>query len=73
VISGRQLLLIVDNCEHRVGASETDDGVRTPATSDLSGNRREQDADYAEKAADLRVQMIICIKLQRENGPKLAE
>jgi len=34
VLSGRQLLLVVDNCEHRDGASETDDGVRTPATSD---------------------------------------
>ena len=52
---GRRLLLVVDNCEHRDDASETDDGVRTPAISDLSGNRREQDADYAEKAADLRV------------------
>ena len=73
VLSGRQLLLIVDNCEHRDGASETDDGVRTPAISDLPGNRRERDAgsaDYAEKAGDLRVQMIICIELQRENGPK---
>ena len=47
-------------------------GVRTPATSDLPDNRREQDADYAEKAADLRVQIIICIELQRGNGPKLA-
>ena len=47
--------------------------VRIPATSDLPGNRREQDADYAEKAADLRVQMRIFIELQRENGPKLAE
>jgi hypothetical protein len=76
VLSGRQLLLVVDNCEHRDGASETDDGVRTPAISDLPGNRRERDADsadYAEKAGDLRVQMIICIELQRENCPKLAE
>jgi DNA-binding winged helix-turn-helix (wHTH) protein len=73
VPSGRQLLVVVDNCEHRDGASETDDGVRTPAISDLPGNRREQDADYAEKAGDLRVQLIICIELQRDNGPKLAE
>jgi len=76
VPSGRQLLLIVDNYEHRDGASETDDGVRTPAITDLPGYRREQDADsadYTEKAGELRVQMIICIELQRENGRKRAE
>jgi DNA-binding winged helix-turn-helix (wHTH) protein len=71
VVSGRQLLLVVDNSEHRGGASETD--VRTPAISDLPGNRREQDADSAEKAGNFRVQMTICIELQRENGPKRAE
>ena len=70
---GRRLLLVVDNCEHRDDASETDDGVRTPAISDLSGNRREQDADSDEKLDDLRVQMIFCIELQGGNGPKRAE
>ena len=70
---GRRLLLVVDNCEHRDDASETDDGVRTPAISDLSGNRREQDADSAKKVDDLRVQMIFCIELQGGNGPKRAE
>jgi DNA-binding winged helix-turn-helix (wHTH) protein len=70
---GRQLLLVVDNCEHRDGASETDDGARKPAVTDLPGNRREQNADSAEKAGKLRVQMIICIELQRENGRKCAE
>jgi DNA-binding winged helix-turn-helix (wHTH) protein len=73
VPSGRRLLLVVDNCEHRDGASETDDGVRTPAITDHPGNRREQDADCAEKAGEFRVQMIICIELQRENGRKRAE
>jgi DNA-binding winged helix-turn-helix (wHTH) protein len=73
VTSRRQLLLVLDNCEHRDGASETDDGVRTPAITDLPGNRREQNADSANKAGELRVQMIICIELQRENGRKLAE
>ena len=72
MLSGRQILLVVDNCGHRDGA-ETDDGVRTPAISELPGNRREQDADYAERARNLRVQMTICIELQRENGPKRAE
>src|ERR1700733_13171783 len=47
---GRQLLLVVDNCEHRDGASDTDDGARKPAITDLPGNRREQNADSAEKA-----------------------
>src|ERR1700722_6283819 len=70
---GRRLLLVVDNCEHRDDASETDDGVRTPAISDLSGNRREQDADSGEKVDFLRVQMIFCIELQGGNGPKRAE
>jgi DNA-binding winged helix-turn-helix (wHTH) protein len=73
VLSRRQFLLVVDNSEHSDGASETDDGVRTPAIGDLPGDRREQHADYAEKAGNLRVQMTICIELQRENGPKRAE
>ena len=76
VLSGRQLLLIVDNCGHRDGASETDDGIRPPAISDLPGNRCEKDAGSAhcaKKSGDLRVQMIICIDLQRENGQKRAE
>ena len=61
VPSGRQLLLIVDNYEHRDGASETDDCVRTPPIIDLPGNRREQeDADSTGKTGDLRVQLIIC-------------
>ena len=74
VLSGRQLLLIVDNCEHRDGASKTDESVRTPPISDLPGNRREQEdadsADYAGKVGDLHVKMIICVELQRENGRK---
>jgi DNA-binding winged helix-turn-helix (wHTH) protein len=67
--SGRQLFLVVDNPEHRDGASETDDDVRTHAISDFHGNRREQDTDGAEKARNFHVQMTICIKLQHENGP----
>ena len=71
VLTGRQLLLIVHNCD---GASETDDGVRTPPISDLPGNRREQEdadsADYAGQVGDLHVKMIICVELQRENGRK---
>jgi hypothetical protein len=73
VLSGRQLRLIVDNCEHRDGASETNDGVRPLAISGLPSNQREQNADSAEKAGGSRVQIIICIELQGENGPKLAE
>jgi DNA-binding winged helix-turn-helix (wHTH) protein len=72
-LSGRQLFLIVDNSEHRDSASETDDDVRTPAIVDLPVDLREPPSYYAEKVGNLRLQMTICIKLQHENGPKLAE